>query len=81
VDETSPNAGQRLFRFTGLDEFAAFNGFSPDGKIVYVGGYYGEKIWFYTLPVDELVVLARFRLTRGWAEDECQKYLRLDKCP
>jgi WD40 repeat protein len=34
VDPASPTAGELLFRFTGLDQYATFNGFSPDGSMV-----------------------------------------------
>jgi WD40 repeat protein len=79
IDAGSPTAGQVLSKFSGLDEFAVFNGFSPDGKIVYVGGYFGQKVRFYTQPLADLVMLARSRLTRRWTEEECQRY-RIEPC-
>jgi hypothetical protein len=33
------------------------------------------------LYIDDLLALARSRLTRSWTEDECRSYLHLDRCP
>jgi WD40 repeat protein/DNA-binding SARP family transcriptional activator len=81
VEPGSPTAGQLLFRFTGLDEYATFNGFSPDGRIVFAGSYFGEKIRLYALPVENLVSLASSRLTRWWTQEECRIYLHAETCP
>jgi WD40 repeat protein len=81
IDPGSPNAGQLLFRFTGLDEYATFNGFSPDGRIAFAGSYFGEKIRLYVLPVEDLVSLASSRLTRWWTQAECRRYLHAETCP
>ncbi len=81
VDPGSPTAGQLLFRFSGLDEYATFNGFSPDGRLAFVGSYFGEKIRLYVLPVEDLVSLASSRLTRWWTQEECLKYLHAETCP
>jgi WD40 repeat protein/serine/threonine protein kinase/class 3 adenylate cyclase len=35
----------------------------------------------FTLDVDELVALARSRLSRGLTEVECRQYLHVDRCP
>jgi len=43
---------------------------SPDGFVT-----------LYTLHVDELLEVARSRLTRGWTEAECLQYLQTDGCP
>ena len=54
--------------------------FSPDGsrlavaRINNVGGV-------YLLGIDDLVSLARTRLTRSFMLDECQRFLHLDTCP
>ena len=81
VDPGSPTAGQLLFRFSGLDEYATFNGFSPDGRIAFAGSYFGEKIRLYVLPVEDLVSLASSRLTRWWTQEECRRYLHAETCP
>jgi len=33
------------------------------------------------LYIDDLLAMARSRLTRSWTEDECRSYLHLDRCP
>jgi WD40 repeat protein len=80
VDPTSSTAGQQLFTFTGLDTFPSFNSFSPDGRIVSIGGWFDQKVRSYLLPLEDLVPLARSRLTRTWTQPECQRY-RIQSCP
>ena len=40
-----------------------------------------KTIRVYRLKLDELIALARSRLTRLLAPDERRKYLHVDKCP
>ena len=54
--------------------------FSPDGTRLASASYDGT-IRVYVLPVDELVALARSRLTRTWTQAECRQYLQLETCP
>ncbi|MEJ2263427.1 MAG: BTAD domain-containing putative transcriptional regulator [Anaerolineales bacterium] len=54
--------------------------FSPDGKRLAVPTQDGT-VRIYVLPVEELMDLARSRLTRTWTSEECQQYLHLDQCP
>lgn len=35
----------------------------------------------YALELDELVQLAKNKLTRAFTVEECQRYLQLDECP
>jgi hypothetical protein len=53
--------------------------FSPDGKHLATTDMGTVRI--YVLPIEELVALARLRLTRTWTPEECQRYLHLDQCP
>jgi WD40 repeat protein/DNA-binding SARP family transcriptional activator len=53
--------------------------FSPDGKRLAVGGYSG--IYVFTLPIDEVVELAKSRVTRSLTAEECQQYLHVEQCP
>jgi WD40 repeat protein/DNA-binding SARP family transcriptional activator len=41
----------------------------------------GGMIRVWSLDLDELVSLARARLTRSLDDDECRQYLHLDRCP
>ena len=62
---------------TGLD-WAAFD-VHPDGDAVLVEGPNGS-LRLVTLDTEELVSLARDRLTRSLTEDECEKF-RFESCP
>ena len=53
--------------------------FSPDGKRLAVGGRSG--VYVFVLPVDELIALAKSRVTRSLTIEECQEYLHVDSCP
>jgi WD40 repeat protein len=59
--------------------------FSPEGNHVMVtvndaeGGQHAVRI--YTLDVDELVGIARKKVTRQLTDDECRSYLQLAACP
>ncbi|HEX6581142.1 MAG TPA: hypothetical protein VF195_09765, partial [Actinomycetota bacterium] len=51
----------------------------PDGtKLASVG--LDGILRVYVLPMDELVRLARGRVTRGFTERECRQYLHLAAC-
>ncbi len=54
--------------------------FSPDGNQLATAGADGT-IRKYTLRIDDLVVLAKSRLTRSLTEEECRKFLYMDACP
>jgi WD40 repeat protein len=53
--------------------------FSPDGTRLATGGDLGLHV--YVLPISELIQVGRSRLTRTWTLEECQRFLRLDRCP
>ena len=54
--------------------------FTPDGKRLITAAWDGTiRTWI--LPIDELVALARSRVTRALTADECRQYLHLDTCP
>jgi WD40 repeat protein/serine/threonine protein kinase len=54
--------------------------FSPDGTQL---AYTAEDgtVHVLALDIDDLLGLARSRLTRSWTPDECRSYLHLDHCP
>lgn len=54
--------------------------FSPDGNQLATAGADGT-IRIYTLRIDDLIALAKSRLTRPLTADECQKYLHQAVCP
>jgi WD40 repeat protein len=53
--------------------------FSSDGNYLFTGGDNG--VHAYALRIEDLVRLARSRLTRSLATEECQKYLHVQECP
>lgn len=53
--------------------------FRPDGKRLAVGAFSG--IYVFVLPVEDLMELAKSRLTRSLTIEECQQYLHLPGCP
>ncbi len=53
--------------------------FSPDGKRLAVGGKSGISIFY--LQIQDVIALAKSRVTRTLTKEECQKYLHVDACP
>jgi hypothetical protein len=54
--------------------------FSANGTHLITTGMDGV-IREYTLNIEELVELAKARLTRTWTTDECQQFLHVEACP
>lgn len=54
--------------------------FSPDGRLLATSSFDGT-VALHLLPIDELVELARSRLTRGLTDDECRQFLHAELCP
>ena len=50
--------------------------YSPDGKRLAVGGRSG--VYVFVLPIDELIALAKSRLTRSLTLEECKQYLHVE---
>jgi WD40 repeat protein len=54
--------------------------FNEDGSELLVGDRQG-LLRVYLLDPDELMALARERLTRWWTLEECQRFLHQEQCP
>jgi WD40 repeat protein len=54
--------------------------FNPDGKRLATASWDGT-VRVFLLNLDELIELARSRLTRWFTLDECRQYLHTDTCP
>jgi WD40 repeat protein len=55
--------------------------FSRDGRRLATGEEEDRRVRVYVLDRNELVTLARKRLTRSLTPEECRKYLNQDPCP
>lgn len=66
-----------LYGHTGKVNGVAF---TPDDTRLITSSEDGT-IRFYLLRIEDLIALARTRLTRSWTTEECQKYLHVDQCP
>ena len=71
--------GENLLTLPVDSESVGGVSFSPDGKRLAVGGYSG--IYIFALPIDDVVALAKSRITRSLTTEECQQYLHVKQCP
>jgi len=52
-----------------------------DNRHLLVAPANGPDVQIVTLDIDELLRIARSRLTRGFTQEECRTYLHVDTCP
>lgn len=71
--------GQALLTLYGSPIATQSIAFSPDGTKIALAS--DDDIRVYLLRIDDLVSLAKTRVTRALTQDECQKYLHVEKCP
>src|SRR5215207_7662469 len=74
------STGKELHSLQGGSSQVRGAHFSADGTHLITTGMDGV-IREYTLNIEELVELAKARLTRTWTTDECQQYLHVEQCP
>jgi len=74
------NSGEELATLYGNVSNVFGVSFNPDGSQLATAGADGT-IRTFTLQIEDLVALARSRLTRTLTEAECQKYLHMEYCP
>jgi WD40 repeat protein len=72
--------GQELLTLLGHTGGVHGVAFSPDGTHLATAGGDG-LVRTYLLRIEDLVTLAKSRLTRTWTTAECQKYLHVEACP
>ena len=72
--------GEQLVVLKGHEGLVTDVAFSPDGNTLATVGEDGS-LRVYTLEIDELVAIARARVTRGLEDAECRAYLHLQACP
>ena len=69
------STGQALFNLQGY-----FTGFSPDSQHLMTITY-DDFVHGFLLNPQDLIALARSRLTRSLTQEECQQFLHVQKCP
>jgi hypothetical protein len=52
---------------------------SPDGKFLATAG--NRFLRIYLTRLDDLITLAKSRVTRSLTEEECRTYLHVEQCP
>ena len=72
--------GRELLTLTGHTGGISGVSFSPDGERLATSSEDGT-VRVYLLNIEELITLAKSRLTRSLTPEECQKYLHVDTCP
>ena len=72
--------GQELVTFAGHTAMVNGLAFSPDGKRLASSSIDGTTR-VYAVDIDDLLALARSRLTRWLTAEECRQYLHQDECP
>jgi WD40 repeat protein len=83
-DETTKlwdaTTGTELLTLLGHTNFVSDVAFSPDGTRLATASRDGTAR-VYLLNIDELIKLAKSRVTRSLTTEECQKYLHMETCP
>jgi WD40 repeat protein len=74
------NTGEELASLYGNASNVFGVSFSLDGNQLATAGADGT-VRTYTLHMEDLIALAKSRLTRSLTETECQKYLHMETCP
>jgi len=73
------DSGQELLVLPGINNGPDLE-FSPDGKfLATTSGEPSARV--YVLPMEDLIALARQRVSRLLTLEECQRYLHLEQCP
>ena len=72
--------GEELLTLSGNNDRVRGVMFSPDGRYLVSAGQDGT-LRVYTHSLEELLALAKARVTRSLRMDECLKYLHTPECP
>src|ERR687891_485710 len=66
-----PDTGEELFTLYGHDDLVFGVDFSPDGRMLATASPDGT-VALHLIPIDELVEMARARVTRSLTTNECR---------
>jgi WD40 repeat protein len=72
--------GKELLTLYGHTKGVDGVAFTPDDTRLITSSEDGT-VRVYLLRIEELVALARTRLSRTWTAEECQRYLHTQQCP
>jgi WD40 repeat protein len=72
--------GQELFTFTNVSGLLNRVDFTPDSKYLAISGP-DWVVRLYAVELEQLVALAKSRVTRSLTTEECRLFLHLDQCP
>jgi WD40 repeat protein/class 3 adenylate cyclase len=73
-------SGKQLLTLPGATRAVQHVAFSPDGTRLAAASADGS-VRAYILPLNALMNVARFRLTRSWTPAECHEFLNTNHCP
>jgi len=76
-----PTVGQELLNLSGYSSYIYTVDFSSDGKTIAASSFADGITRVYVLQLEDLISIARSRLTRSFTLEECQKYLHQATCP
>jgi WD40 repeat protein/DNA-binding SARP family transcriptional activator len=74
-----PATADEQLTLVGHDNVVYGVHFSPDGRLLATASADGTVL-LRLLSIDDLVEVARERVTRNLTDEECRQYLRLDRC-